>query len=160
MIRKVWSVTTTILASFAALCCLLVLLLYLFGVRPYVVRSGSMEPFLQTGSLCFINSRSSFEKIQPGDLAAYRSSMGMPVLHRVITVTENGLETKGDANTQSDGIAVTKDNYLGKEVFSIPKIGYVLAALQKKKGRVLCLTGIVCLLSLSIFFRKEEMSLE
>ena len=33
----------------------LFLILYAFGIVPYVVLSGSMEPTIETGSVCFIN---------------------------------------------------------------------------------------------------------
>ncbi len=84
--------------------------------------------------------------MKQGDVAAFRLSGGGQVLHRVIQVTEEGMETKGDANDLSDGISVTEGNYIGKAIFSVPALGYLIVAVQSGKGKILCFTGIVCLL--------------
>ena len=100
------------------------------GIRWYIVMSGSMEPDIRTGSVCFVDTRAVYEEIREGDVIAFYRGSGL-VTHRVIAVTEAGLETKGDANPRSDGITVAPDNFHGKTVGSLPYAGYVLYVLKK-----------------------------
>lgn len=90
------------------------------GIRTYLVRSGSMEPAVHTGSVCLVDTRVAYDDIRTGEIVAYRSKLGGLVTHRVIAVTGEGLETKGDANDLTDGIAVTAENYLGRTCFVFP----------------------------------------
>ena len=110
-----------------------VMALYLFGVRPYITMSGSMEPVIQTGSICFVDTNAEYSDVGYWDLVAYRAPTGTLVTHRVVSVTEEGLETKGDANGISDGISVTPDNFHGKTLFSVPYVGYAVKYLQQPK---------------------------
>ena len=50
------------------------------------------------------------------DIIAYKLNNGTMVTHRVVNVTENGLETKGDNNKVLDGVITTKKNYVGKNI--------------------------------------------
>jgi len=90
-----------------------------------------MEPKIQTGSLCFVDTNVCYEEIKEGDIVAFQTFTGSMVTHRVVSVTENGLETKGDANKVSDGVSVTQDNFHGKTIFSIPYIGYILSSMKQ-----------------------------
>lgn len=100
------------------------------GFRSYIVMSGSMEPDIGTGSICFVDTGYSYDQLREGDVVAFRHGGDM-VTHRVVTVTEEGLETKGDANDRSDGITVTENNFHGKTIFSIPYVGYVIHSLRQ-----------------------------
>ena len=93
--------------------------LMLLGFRPYIVLSGSMEPALHVGSICMVNTK-----------AEYEAGNGALVTHRVITITAQGMETKGDANEVSDGITTTKENFHGKTIGSIPGIGYIVKSVK------------------------------
>ena len=61
------------------------------GITPYVVLSGSMEPKVPTGSLCFINEHVKYESIKTGDVIAFKMSDGTLVTHRAVDKTEEGL---------------------------------------------------------------------
>ena len=101
------------------------------GYEPRVVMSGSMEPAIKTGSICWINKNAAYEDIKEGDIIAFAiESDGESVLvtHRAISITDEGVETKGDNNDESDGITTTKDTFVGENVFAIPYIGYVAVA--------------------------------
>ena len=67
---------------------------HFFGINLYIVRSGSMEPEILTGSLCMIDMNYPYEKIQCGDVIAFESGNTL-VLHRVIQATDEGIVTKG-----------------------------------------------------------------
>ena len=97
---------------------------YLGPFRMCAVPTGSMEPNIPTWSLCLINVRTPYEKLQLGDIVVYnRKSDGLRIIHRVIAITDEGIVTKGDANHIDDGLSVTPENYFGKYLFHIPQLG-------------------------------------
>ena len=111
--------------------------LYIIGIEPSVVQSGSMEPQIQTGSLCFINKLVKYEEIKENDVIAFKLPTGVGVTHRVIKINADGFTTKGDNNETEDLIKTTKENYIGKNVFSIPKVGYIIKLLQTPRGKII-----------------------
>ena len=56
----------------------------------------------------------------------------MTVTHRVVGVSKNGLEIKGDASDKTDSTLVTWENYRGKVLFIIPYLGYAVLFLRTK----------------------------
>lgn len=125
--------------------------LCIIGIHPYIARSGSMEKDIKTGSLVFINKRVDYDDIKVGDIIAFTLISGEKATHRVINVTDEGLETKGDANNISDGISTTRENYDGKVIFSIPYLGYVAGVSQTMRGRLILGTLILVLFLAGIF---------
>ena len=134
--------------------------LYVLGIKPYIVLSGSMEPKVPTGSICFINTGVKYDSIKEKDIIAFKVEKVL-VTHRVVAITEEGMVTKGDANEENDAVITTKENYVGKNIYSIPKVGYVVRAIQTTKGKIIFGTVVVLLLVSAIFFgevdkRKEQ----
>ncbi len=117
------------------------------GIRLCSVISGSMEPNLPTWSLCFIDTRISYDEIQTGDIVVYnRRSDDMRIIHRVIEIEPEGMITKGDANSVSDGLSVGRDNLYGKSLFHIPYLGYLGRFAQNpiiKTFIILCLLALL-----------------
>lgn len=98
----------------------------LFGIRPYIVLSGSMEPVIHTGAVAFIDTRD--RDCEPGEIVTYRLSGkdgGVFVTHRVEAVSGGVYITKGDANQVSDLSPVRQDQIVGKYRFQIPFAGYL-----------------------------------
>ena len=122
------------------------IVLYIIGIEPSVVQSGSMEPTIETGSLCFINKLTKYEEIKENDIIAFKLPTGVGVTHRVIKITNDGFKTKGDNNDTEDLMIITKDNYIGKNIFSIPKIGYGIKLIQTTRGKIIFGTVIVVLI--------------
>lgn len=134
-------------------------ILFAFGVRPYITMSGSMEPEIQTGSVCFVNTKYDYDKIKVGDVVAYTHSSGVRVTHRVIEITDEGFETKGDSNDVSDGVSTTRRNYHGKTLFSIPYLGFAIKYLQRPIVLVIAfiiVLGIVAVNVIDICFSEEK----
>lgn len=122
----------------------IILLGIISGIRPCSVISGSMEPNLPTWSLCFIDTRISYDEIQTGDIVVYnRRSDDVRIIHRVIEILPEGMITKGDANSVSDGLSVGRDNLYGKNLFYIPYLGYLGRFAQKP---IVKISIIICLL--------------
>ena len=130
------AVTYLILAVIVAMVVLLAC-----GVRPYITMSGSMEPAIKTGSLCFVNTKADFYDVEEGDVIAYESASGGMVTHRVIDKEDGLLETMGDANDVSDGFTTSYSNFRGKTIFSIPYAGYGVVYLQKPQN--IAIVGVI-----------------
>ena len=122
------------------------IVLYVIGIEPFVVESGSMEPTIHTGSISFVNKHVKYDSIKENDVIAFTLPTGNKATHRVIKITDEGFETKGDNNQNSDGISTTRQNYIGKNVFSIPKAGYLIKQTQTAKGKIILITVIVIIL--------------
>ena len=60
IIKGIINVLTTLIIVIGGI----FLILYVCGIVPYVVLSGSMEPTIETGSVCFINKHTSFDSIK------------------------------------------------------------------------------------------------
>lgn len=129
--------------------------LYICGITPYVVLSGSMEPTIKTGSLCFINKHAKYEQIKEKDIIAFKSN-GTLVTHRVDEINDDGFVTKGDNNDNQDGSLVTKDNFVGKNIFWIPKAGFVIKLIQSTKGKIIFGTCVVLLLVIGLLFGDDK----
>ena len=115
---------------------------YLLGIHAYVVESGSMEPSIHTGSVCFINEKADYEDTKIGDVIAYSLPNGHYVTHRVVSISKEGMTTKGDANNITDSTVITRNNFIGKNILSIPKVGFLVAAMQTKRGIIISVTVI------------------
>ena len=134
------------------------IVLFLIGFEPFVVESGSMEPTIHTGSISFINKHAKYENIKENDVIAFSIPSGKKVTHRVINITDMGMETKGDNNENSDGISTTKDNFIGKNVFSIPKAGYIVKIIQTTRGKIILGTIILVILIAGITMDDKKKS--
>ena len=130
--------------------------LYMIGITPYVVLSGSMEPTIKTGSLCFINKHADYDNIKEKDIIAFKSGKKTLVTHRVVSINEEGFETKGDNNNNKDEGIVTKDKYVGKNIFWIPKLGYAVIAIQTTTGKVVGITAIVLLFVAGLLLGEDD----
>ena len=60
VIKGIINVLTTLIIIIGGI----FLILYICGIVPYVVLSGSMEPTIETGSVCFINRHAKYNSIK------------------------------------------------------------------------------------------------
>jgi len=66
------------------------------------------------------------ENLVVGDVLVYStSSYPYPIIHRVVAISEEGYEVKGDHNSDSDPVIVSRDKVVGKALYRIPKLGWV-----------------------------------
>ena len=148
IIKQIINVLTTLIIVVGGI----FLVLYLFGIVPYVILSGSMEPTIETGSLCFINKKVDFQEIKKKDIIAFKLDDGTLVTHRVNRINKDGIITKGDNNKKVDGGLVTASNYVGKNIFWVPKIGYAVMAFQSTRGKIVLITCVVLLFIVGMLF--------
>ena len=118
-----------------------VLALLIFNIRPYAVVTGSMEPVIPQGSVCFADQRAAFGDIQEGDIIIFRLG-SLLVTHRAVRVDETGVTTKGDANNTEDTSGkLTEENYIGKVIFWVPSVGRFLMYARTVTGRIAVIGG-------------------
>jgi signal peptidase len=104
------------------------------GWQALVVRSGSMEPAISTGSVVLVQKQSEYG---PNDVITFRDG-GQLVTHRVVEKKvvnwQSQYATKGDANDAPDKEVVTYSDIAGKVSFSVPFLGYFFSFLQTPLG--------------------------
>lgn len=88
----------------------------IFGNKPVLIVSGSMEPTIMTNALTVVH-RCGISDIKVGDIVTYYH-MGLKelVTHRVVKMFDGYALTRGDANTASDDIFVNSSNIYGKNI--------------------------------------------
>ena len=130
-----------------------------FGVMPYIVLSGSMEPSIPTGAVAFINQKD--RDVEIGDVVTYRigeeasietgsgnfasAEEGTLVTHRIVRMTETGnYITKGDANEVEDMVELVPSQVVGTYIFNIPKLGAIIQRIGSRTMTMI-LIGLVVL---------------
>lgn len=130
----------------------------LAGIEPFIVQSGSMEPVIHTGSVAFVNTRD--KEIQVGDIICFhlQGQSGQVVTHRVVREDNGSFVTKGDANDTEDLVEVSPADVEGKFVFSIPRIGYLIAGAGRKKMIAVAVFWVILLNAMAIILQKIAVS--
>ena len=119
----------------------IIMLPSVFGIRPYIVMSGSMEPEIKTGAIAFVDTGE--KEASVGDVITFETGDAL-VTHRVYAIRDSYYQTKGDANEQPDLELVSEEHVIGRYKYSIPYLGYMLSSLGKKgmTGLILWMIGL------------------
>jgi signal peptidase len=137
---------------------------FAFHARPLVVLSGSMEPALRTGDVSVVRSIAPLDA-RPGDIVTFRDpdNADRLITHRVRAMRVQGdavvFRTRGDANNVSEHWRVPATGEIGRLMYRIPKLGWVLSYARSKGLFILLLGGALALLlvlELSAIWRPEE----
>lgn len=102
-------------------------------------RSDSMNPTIDRGSLTIAKS---FPEYKIGDAIAYYTQIDGKeevITHRIMSIGGNVYTTKGDANAVADRELVKERLIIGKVVFIIPYLGYVITFAKSSFGTGLCI---------------------
>lgn len=102
------------------------------------VQSGSMEPAIKTGSVVIVAPSELYTEEDIITFSRSKSSLNAPVTHRVVAVEVIGGEyvytVKGDANEYADTEKVLKKEVLGKVMFSVPYLGWLIDTVKTPLG--------------------------
>lgn len=133
VMRIIWSCCGTLLVAAVLLLAVLNFLSKpsgdgLFGYKGYTVISGSMEPTLKVGDYVVVKAED-FDQLQVGEIITFEDE-GMMVTHRIISITDEGIQTRGDHNTVNDMKQVTEDKFVGRMAVHIPYLGHVMIWMQ------------------------------
>ena len=115
-----------------------------FGIGAAVVLSGSMEPALSVGDLLVVAEQ---DEYSVDDVVVYQDS-GMTITHRIISIAEDEVITRGDANNTDDS-PIKPEQVRGKVVFSVPFVGYAVNIIQTP-------IGTLCILALAVFLLERS----
>ena len=107
--------------------------------RVKTVLSGSMEPAISVGSIIVIRSADEY-KID--DIITFQFALNQPATtHRIIDTQiiegRTYFITQGDANEEPDPRPVREEEVLGRVLFSVPLVGYVVNFVQQPLGFIL-----------------------
>lgn len=112
-------------------------------VKPFVVMSGSMEPAVKLGSVVVVRPQPTY---RPGEIITYTSNGDTknPTTHRIVfRQYPEGLDgepvylTAGDANEDFDSLEVRPVDVVGKVLFSVPYLGYIVSMAKQPYGFIL-----------------------
>lgn len=124
-----------------------------------IVKSGSMEPALHTGSIVVVKPQESYAV---GDVITFGedSKQDVPTTHRILSIdTVNGqtlYTTKGDANEESDPEKTLERDVIGKVVGSAPYAGYIIDFARQPTGFILLIVVPASIVIIDELFRIGE----
>jgi signal peptidase len=115
------------------------------GMRPLVVRSGSMRPALQVGDVVLVEDIEAAD-LRPGDIATLvRPDTGDTLTHRVVAVDRQAggiaITTRGDANPDDEITTVAVDEQVGRVRWRVPAVGRIAAWAGHTSTRIV--SGVV-----------------
>lgn len=140
MLSKIYNIATYLF--FLALLLLGLLLLGMFlpnkvGYEVRIVQTGSMEPNIPVGSAVIIKPAVHY---LVNDVITFQRE-DKPITHRIVKdeviAGDISYTVKGDANDVVDSQTVKKNEVIGKVVFSIPLLGYILDFIRQPLGFIL-----------------------
>jgi len=101
----------------------------------YLVRSESMRPAINMGDLIITGPLGNpiTGGLRPGLIVTYAHSKEL-VTHRIVSVDDKTLVTKGDAVEDADPWAVAISDVRGAYLFKIPYVGYATSYIRTKHG--------------------------
>ena len=134
---------------------LLVFVPCLWGHKPLVVISGSMEPTLKVGGILYYE-KIELEDFKTNDILVYKTKDHI-ISHRIVDIVDDGFITKGDANNSVDNNLINKNQVLGKGTnWSIPYIGYYADFIYTHKYLLYISLSIIVVDLLNDFYRDHK----
>ena len=122
---------------------LIIFIPVLWGKRPLVIISGSMEPILKVGVILYYE-KINLDDFKKDDILVYQLNEHI-VSHRIVNINEYGFETKGDNNNSNDSYIVDKNNVIGRgNNWSIPYIGYYADFIYNHKYLLIVMIILSC----------------
>ena len=114
----------------------------IWGEKPLVVLSGSMEPTLKVGGILYYKEEN-INDFKEGDVLVYQLNDHI-ISHRIVKVLDDSFITKGDNNKSIDTYEVLGYRILGKGTnWSIPYIGYYADFIYNHKYLLVIATGLI-----------------
>ena len=131
----------------------------IFGYKPFIVLSGSMESEISVGDLVFVKEVDT-DTLNVNDVIAFRDSNNLVTTHRIVKFvsTDNGTcyVTKGDNNNTTDDEIVCPKSVEGKYVSKISKVGNAILFIQKPLGFTIMMLIIVIVCILIYVFNNKN----
>ena len=166
LIKKIWNILIILVLIIEAVLVIMFTAPNLFGIKPFVVTSGSMKPKYEVGSLIYVKKVDA-NKIKKGDaITFYMSNSNIVATHEVYLIDKEnklfrtyGINNKDEnGNIIKDANPVKFNNLIGKPIFTIPYLGYVNRYVTTKPGIyvVILVTFFIIGISFLIDNKKEN----
>lgn len=132
-----------------------------FGYKPFIVLSGSMESEIFRGDLV-ITKIIEPEDLKKDDVIAFRDAENTVTTHRIIDIVENNgtkyFITKGDNNNSQDKNLVEYSDVEGLYITRIPGIGSMMNSLSQPTTILIVAMGItvIFVIGFSISTKKQR----
>lgn len=119
-----------------------------FGYTLLEVVSGSMEPTIYKGDMIIINTKD--KDLNINDIITFKDAEGSFVTHKIISIENDKIITKGDNNNTIDD-AINKNSVIGKYAFKIKGAGNILNSFKNPLTLIMILIiGILVCAFLSV----------
>ena len=102
------------------------------GFRIFRIGSGSMDPYLKINDIIVIQEKKNY---QINDVITFKTEDSY-ITHRIISIDNNVIITKGDANNIEDD-EITKDVVIGKLVYKFKGVNFIRYLFSKPMSWVL-----------------------
>ena len=132
-------------------------------VKLFVVQSGSMEPSIKTGSVVVVKNETSYRINDV--ITFFTTDKRNTTTHRIFNIKESNYKplfiTKGDANQAEDREGIKEENILGKVIFTIPYLGYVVSFTKTQMGFIFLIVvpAVIIIFSEILNLKKEVLKL-
>ena len=133
----------------------------IFGIKPFMVLSGSMETEIHRGDL-ILTKIIDPETLRIDDVIAFRDAEGTVTTHRIIDiVVKNGQTyfiTKGDNNNAQDQNLVQLNDVEGLYIGRIHGIGSMMSSLAEPTTIIMLVLGVtvIFVIGFSISTKKQR----
>lgn len=153
----IWNALTTILVTAVVILAICLVGVRIFGLTPFTILSGSMEPMYPVGSLIYVKEVDP-ESVEVGDSITFVLNADLVVAtHQVWEIDEeNGcFYTQGIANIAEDGSIIHDaspvlfENLIGKPVFCIPYLGYFANYVTTAPGMYIAIAAAVIIIMMT-----------
>ena len=128
----------------------------IFGYKAYIITTDSMKPSINSGDVSIVRNTKE-DNIETGDVITFKQGDKV-ITHRITNIEEQDgkkvYTTKGDNNNLEDDEKVEYSQIEGKNVLTIPKLGYIINALENQV--VFLFIVLILLVLLFLRIRKEE----
>lgn len=134
------------------LVCILLSVPRLWGYGIYTVTSGSMEPEIHIGDVIYTRP-AEFQELREGDVITFSMNQGKTtVTHRIQKIDQENrlIQTKGDANEESDRTWISESTIIGKVEYSVRKLGYLALLAASVSGKLFLLAIFMWMIAAQI----------
>ena len=130
--RKVLDVFRIISIVIILFLAALVFIPNILGITPTIDLLGTMSPKITKGSISYVNRNYKYNNINTNDVIQIKM-YNQDIMVRVESKNEKDktLSVKGDAESKQEIKVISKKEYIGKHIFSIPKVGLLILFLQR-----------------------------
>lgn len=130
-----------------------------FGYKPFMVLSGSMETEIHKGDL-IITKIIDPKTLKIDDVIAFRDAENTVTTHRIIDMVERNGETyfitKGDNNSSQDQNLVSLSDVEGIYVGRIPGIGSIMNSLAEPTTIIILVLGITVIFGIAFTISNKK----